>query len=57
MEIVALHHSGLFNFEGDLRFLENLSVKEPRSVFETAQGTLFRCLQRDAFFVVLGEKP
>ena len=56
MEIMAFHHSSLYNFEVTLRFLENLIVKEPHSVFETAQDSLFRCLQRDAFFFVLGEE-
>ena len=56
MEIVAFLRSGVYNFQVALRFLENLGVKEPCSSFKTAQGTLFRCLQRDATFFVLGEK-
>jgi hypothetical protein len=34
----------------------DLTVKEPRSAFETTQGTLFRCLQIDVFFFFLGKK-
>jgi hypothetical protein len=58
MEIVVFHHSGLYNFEVALRFLEicDLSVKEPRSAFETAEDTLFRCVQRDAVLFCPGKK-
>jgi len=34
----------------------DLSVKEPRTAFATTHDTLFRCLQGDAFFFVLGKK-